>query len=79
VDFFDNAQASEDRYKDIVSIYVDTETYKKTKSKINRYAEDIQGYLGSTRVSVFVMDPGTSTISIANQNEELYYDGDGEK
>lgn len=45
VDFFGRVEASQEAYRDIVSIFVDTDTYKENRSKINRYAEDIQGTL----------------------------------
>ncbi|MFZ2255896.1 MAG: hypothetical protein WAW59_02275 [Patescibacteria group bacterium] len=45
VDFFGRVEASQETYRDIVSIFVDTDTYKENRSKINRYAEDIQGTL----------------------------------
>lgn len=77
VDFLSDASASEDRYRDVVSIFVDTNTYSALRSKISRYAEDIQGYLGSTRVSVFVVNSDVSPAQIASKNEELYYEGDG--
>lgn len=56
VDFFDQADASADQYRDIVSIFVDAKTYSSMRSKVREYANDIQGYLGSTRVSLFVVD-----------------------
>ncbi len=79
VDFFDDVAASQEKYRDIVSMYVDRNTYKELKPKINRYAEDIQSYLGSTRVSIFIIDSDTSPTHIASQNEKLYYEWDNEK
>ena len=78
VDFFDTAQASPQNYRDIVSIVVDKETYKSESSKIQRYAKDIEGYLGNTRVSLFIVDPDTPPSVIAAKNERLYNEGDGE-
>jgi hypothetical protein len=79
VDFFGEAQASQDKYRDIVSIVVDRDTYRELRPKITRYAEDIQAYLGSTRTSILVVDPDTAPAQIAAQNERLYYEGDGEE
>lgn len=45
VDFFSRVEASQETYRDIVSMFVDADTYKENRSKINRYAEDIQTYL----------------------------------
>lgn len=79
VDFFSEAQASQDKYRDIVSIVVDRDTYREIRPQITRYAEDIQSYLGSTRTSILVVDTGTSPAQIAAQNEKFYYEGDGDK
>jgi len=75
VSFFDSVNASQDQYRDIVSIYIDTDTYRSVRPKIMRYAEDVQNYLGSTQVSIFVVDNNTTVQSIAAQNEKLYYEG----
>lgn len=77
VSFFDRTEAAADDYRDLVSIVVDRDTYGKLSSKIKRYSEDIQGYLGNTRVSLFVVQQDTPPEAIAAQNEKLYYDGDG--
>lgn len=74
VDFFTDVQASQDTYRDIVSIFVDELTYAENRVKIMRYAEDIQNYLGSTRTSLFILAPGTTPAQIAAQNEKLYYE-----
>jgi hypothetical protein len=42
VSFFDEAEARPEDYRDIVSIFVDEETYDATETKIKRYASDIQ-------------------------------------
>lgn len=77
VSFFDRTEAAADDYRDLVSIVVDRETYGKLSGKIKRYSEDVQGYLGNTRVSLFVVPKDTPPEAIAAQNEKLYYDGDG--
>jgi hypothetical protein len=77
VDFFDDAAASPEQYRDVVSLFVDRDTYGQLGTKIRRYANDIQGYLSATRVSLFVVDSDTPVESIASRNEKLYYEGDG--
>ncbi len=79
VDFFSEAEASQDAYRDIVSIVVDRDTYDVLDTEVKRYAEDIQTYLGSTRTAILVVDPDTAPAQIAAQNERLYYEGDGDK
>ncbi|MBP9779728.1 hypothetical protein KBD33_03855 [Candidatus Gracilibacteria bacterium] len=78
VDFFDSALAtSEDDYRDIVSIIVDETTYSRLESKIKNYANNIQGYLGSTRVSLIIVKSGVEPARIAAMNEKLYLEGEG--
>ena len=79
VSFFDSIEAAVDDYRDLVSIMVDRETYSKQSGKIKRYSEDIQSYLGNTRVSLFIVDADTPPVALAAQNEKLYYDGDGQR
>lgn len=76
VDFFDVAEASPENYRDIVSIFVDEDTYSEYRSSIMRYARDIEGYLWGTRVSLFIIDSNTSPATIAAKNERLYYEWD---
>ena len=66
-------------YHDLVSIIVDADTYGSLKSEIKQYSTDIQSYLGSTRVSLFVVPKNTPPEAIAAENEKLYYNGDGKK
>ncbi len=77
VSFFDTTEAAVDDYRDLVTIFVDRETYSTDSAKIKRYSEDIQSYLGNTRVSLYVMNKNTPPEAIAAENEKLYYDGDG--
>jgi hypothetical protein len=56
VEFFSSATAKEEDYRDIVSIFVDTDTYASLRPKILRYAEDIQSYLGEARATLYVVD-----------------------
>jgi hypothetical protein len=78
VDFFDSALAtSEDDYRDIVSIIVDETTYSQLQSKIKNYANNIQGYLGSTRVSLIIVKSWVEPARIASMNEKLYLEWEG--
>lgn len=79
VSFFDRTDAATEDYHDLVSIIVDADTYGSLKSEIKQYSTDIQSYLGSTRVSLFVVPKNTPPEAIAAQNEKLYYNGDGKK
>ncbi len=72
MDFFTDVQAKPEQYRDVVSIFVDATTYTRMRTKITRYASDIQGYLGTTRVSLFVVDKDTAPVYIAAKNEKLF-------
>lgn len=72
--FFDVSEAATTDYHDIVSLVVDQDTYSALSGPIKRYAEDIQGYLGSTRVSLYIVPKNTAPEVIAAQNEKLYYE-----
>ena len=74
MDFFDDAGATPEQYRDVVSIFVDKDTYSDIGSKVRRYASDIESYLSATRVSVFVVDKDTPPAVIAARNEKLYYE-----
>ncbi len=77
VSFFDEVSAQVEDYRDVVSIFVDSDTYDATKAKILRYAEDMQSYLGSTRISLHIVPSDMGPEKIASINEKLYYEGDG--
>lgn len=77
VSFFDRADATLADYRDIVSVFVDRETYADLRTEIRQYADDIAGYLKMTRVSIFVVPSWTRSEAIASQNEKLYYEWDG--
>jgi hypothetical protein len=72
VDFFDDVSADPTKYRDIISIIVDRDTFSSVGSAVRTYASDIQSYLGGTRVSLLVIDPGTPPAVIAARNERLY-------
>lgn len=78
VDFFDSVLAGPENYRDIVSLVVDKDTYGAERSRILRYADDISSYLGGVRTSILVVDPKTPVSTIAQKNEKLYYEGDGD-
>ncbi len=65
-------------YRDIVSIFVDKETYDEFSSQIRWYARNIQSYLWSTRVVIFPVQETISPFAIASLNEKLYYEWDGD-
>jgi len=46
VSFFDRVEASPEKYRDIVSIFVDRETYSQTEDDVKKYANNIETYLG---------------------------------
>lgn len=74
ISFFDSAEASIQQYRDIVSLFVDRETYTENRSKIMQYSSDIQSDLGSTRVNLIIVEPGIDPAKIAAENEKLYYE-----
>lgn len=75
--WFRATAAARDEYHDIVAIVVDADTYRSLTPEIKRYASDIQGYLGSTRTSLYIVPANTPPEAIATELEGLYYDGDG--
>lgn len=79
VEFFNSATAKEEDYRDIVSIFVDTDTYASLRPKIRQYAEDIQSYLWETQVEMYIVDSWISPAQIAARNEKLYYEWDDKK
>lgn len=74
VSFFDEVTAQADQYRDIVSIWIDRDSYDALKSRVDRYAEDIQSSLGSTRVALYIISDRTTPAQIAAVNEKLYYE-----
>lgn len=79
VDFFGTAEASADRYRDIISIVVDEKTHRALAREIEQYVNNIQNRLGSTRVVISEIDENTNPAYIAAYNEKLYYEGDGSR
>lgn len=62
----------------IVSIIVNESTNSfSTKSRIKRYADDIQSSLENTRVVIVEVPDNVAPHNIATLNERLYYEGDG--
>lgn len=74
VSFFDSALAGPENYRDIVSIIVDKQTYTVQRNRILQYASDIAGYLGGVRTSILVVEKDTPVATIAEKNEQLYYE-----
>ncbi len=59
----------------LVSILVEESIYPQVKSKVERYADDIQKHLENTRVVVMPTPQSASVFDIASLNENLYYSG----
>lgn len=79
IPFLYESAAASSTQTDIVSFIVDEDLYNSaSKSKIVRYAEDIQGYLTDTRVLIFPVKKTINPHLIAALNERLYYQGDGQ-
>lgn len=76
VSWFDQVQADQSDYYDVVSIFVDRNTYDILKPEISQYASDIQAYLPQTRTNIQIIDTDTTPVNIATINEKLYYEGD---
>ena len=74
ISFFDRTEAATTDYRDVVSLIVDEDTYNALRPKIRQYANDIQGYLKSTRVSIFVSPSNARPEILAAHNEKLYYE-----
>ncbi len=73
-EFFFRAFAWDLKYYDIVSILVEEDIYWRVKSKIERYAQDIEGVLENTRVVILPIPSDASAFKIASLNESLYFE-----
>ncbi|USN58016.1 MAG: hypothetical protein H6767_06805 [Candidatus Peribacteria bacterium] len=72
---FPRAEAVEKESVSLVSLLVQEEIYSGIASRLNRYAEDIQGVLENTRVVILPVPENADPFNIASLNESLYYDG----
>ena len=63
----------------LVSVIVSSSTNSGAmKSRIKRYASDIQGAMTNTRVTIVEVPDNAAPPAIAAANERLYYQGDGD-
>lgn len=75
VPMLDITRAEAKTSADIVSLIVEEGIYSgDVKTKVLRYAEDIQGYLAHTRVVIFPVPKTISPFALASINEKLYYE-----
>ena len=73
---FSNIVNAENReFNDLVSIIVTEDVYDELNNEIERYAEDIHGYLDNTRVVILPIKNDTTAFTIASMNENLFYEG----
>jgi len=71
--FFNTVSAKELDNKDLVSILVDKNIYSWIiKSKIDRYAKDIQDFMPNTQSIIFPIESNTKSWDIALLNEKLF-------
>ncbi|MBI2464194.1 S-layer homology domain-containing protein [Candidatus Peregrinibacteria bacterium] len=54
-------------------------TAKTLKSRVDRYARDVQNELDATKALIIKTSPNESTVNITNALEKLYFEGDGTK
>jgi hypothetical protein len=55
-----------------VSVIVDDDIYLSVKSKLTRYARDIEGVLDNTKVVLIPTPKDATSFQIASLNESLY-------
>ncbi len=69
--------ARESEFNNIVSILVEEEIYRlaDVRSRIERYARDIQSVLENTRTLIIPTPSDASVLDIASLNERLYQEG----
>lgn len=67
--------ADDEWYYDLVSILVEEKIYRSVKSRVERYAEDIQKKLVNTKVVILPTPSDSSYYKIASLNEWLYFEG----
>lgn len=73
-----NTQAAGGDAPNLVSVIVSESTNtSELKSRIKRYADDIQNAMSNTRVIIVEVPDNASPHNIAALNEKLFYEGDG--
>jgi len=73
--FSSSVYAENTEFHDLVSIVVTEDVYDELDDEIERYAEDIQGYLNNTKVVILPVKNNTDAFSISSMNEKLFYEG----
>ncbi len=73
--FFSEAEAGSETYYNLVSIIVEESKYNAIKSKLERYASDVQSTLENTRVVILPAPTDSEPFAIASLNESLYFEG----
>ena len=66
--------AAEGPMYNLVSLLVEQDIYNEVKSKVQRYATDIQKQLENTKVVIVPTPTNAHPFTIASLNESLYYD-----
>jgi len=72
--FFSKTSAASGDFYNLVSILVNEDIYSWVKTKLKRYAKDIQNNLENTRVVILPVPKDSSAFQIASLNEWLYFD-----
>nr|MDD3720153.1 VCBS repeat-containing protein [Candidatus Gracilibacteria bacterium] len=76
IEFFNyKVNAENKEFYNLVSIIVDDNIYGDVKSKLSRYARDIEGVLDNTKVVIIPTPHNASSFQIASLNESLYFEG----
>ncbi len=72
--FPSKAEASSKENFNLVSVIVSEDIYSSVKSKLDRYAHDIEWVLKNTKVVIIPTPSNSSSFQIASLNESLYFD-----
>lgn len=76
VSFFDKTWAEWIKNIELISVIVYEKVYDSLKSRINRYAEDVQAKLNNTKVLIYKVPEDITPQKIAALNEKLFYEWD---
>jgi hypothetical protein len=72
--FWWKALAADKPFYNLVSILVEDTIYNEIKSKVQRYASDIQAQLENTKVVIIPTPTNAHPFTVASLNESLYFD-----
>jgi len=72
--FGGKALAADKPFYNLVSILVEDTIYNEVKSKVQRYASDIQAQLENTKVVIIPTPTSAHPFTVASLNESLYFD-----